>query len=66
MKSCKITDNVKLGKMVGNDMNGVSVDDLPTIKFFTPNGVELLPTRFLNDEVGGRIDDIRNCIGYPV
>ena len=62
MKSSKITDNVKLGKMIGNDIDSVTAEDLPTIKFYTPNGVESLPTRFLDEEVGGGIEDIRKCI----
>ena len=64
LKSSKITDNVKLGKMIGNEIDGVTVEDLPTIKFYSPNGIEVLPTRFLDEEVGGGIDDIRKCIYY--
>ena len=62
MKSLQITDNVMLGKMIGNDIAGVNAEDLPAIKFYTPKGVEPLPTRFLNEEVGGGIEDLRNVI----
>ena len=48
--------------MIGNDIDSVTAEDLPTIKFYTPNGVESLPTRFLDEEVGGGIEDIRKCI----
>ena len=51
-----------LGKMIGNDITGVNAEDLPAIKFYTPKGVEPLPTRFLNDDVGGGIQDLRNVI----
>ena len=64
LKSSKITDNVKLGKVIGSDIDGVTDEDLPTIEFYTPNGVESLPTRFLDEEVGGDIEDIRKCIYY--
>ena len=62
LKSKQITDNVMLGKMIGNDITGVNAEDLPAIKFYTPKGVEPLPTRFLNDDVGGGIQDLRNVI----
>ena len=55
-----------LGKMIGNDIAGVNTADLPAIKFYTPKGVEPLPTRFLNEEVGGGIDDLRNVIKLRV
>ena len=48
--------------MIGNDIDDITVEDLPAIKFFTPNGVESLPTRFLDEEVGGGMDHIRKCI----
>ena len=50
--------------MIGNEIDDVTVEDLPTIKFYSPNGIEVLPTRFLDEEVGGGIDDIRKCIYY--
>ena len=58
-KSSKITDGVMLGKLVGTNLTGVEANDLPAIKFYTPEGVESLPASFLSDEVGGGLDDLR-------
>ena len=49
-----------LGKMVGTNLTGVEADELPAIKFYTPEGIESLPESFLSDEVGGGLDDLRN------
>ena len=48
-----------LGKMIGTNLVGVEANELPAIKFYTPEGVESLPASFLSDEVGGGLDDIR-------
>ena len=48
-----------LGKMIGTNLVGVEANELPAIKFYTPEGVESLPASFLSEEVGGGLDDIR-------
>ena len=53
-----------LGKMVGTDLNDVAINNLPAIRFYTPDGVNPLPTRFLSEEVGGGLEDLRNVSPY--
>lgn len=51
-----------LGKMGETVLNGVEANDLPAIKFFTPEGVESLPASFLSKEVGGGLGDLRKAL----
>ena len=61
-KSKKLTNGVMLGKMAETDLNGVEANDLPAIKFYTPEGVESLPASFLSKEVGGGLGDLRKAL----